>query len=682
MPIVDRGQPDSPGLFRETMPLRKSVGEEQCFTYESGSSPLAGFTIKRGIGRGGFGEVYYALSEGGKEVALKWLCRHLDVELRGIQHCLNLKHPNLLMIYDVRRDTRGDTWVVMEYIHGPSLEQVLASRPQGLTPEEALVWLRGMAAGVAYLHNHGIVHRDLKPGNVFWEEGVVKVGDYGLAKYISCSRRSGQTQSVGTVHYMAPEIAHGRYGKEIDIYAMGIILYEMLTGKLPFDGESAAEILMKHLTAQPDLAPLPPEFRRVIGKALEKDPERRYRSVVDMLADLPRLPVPAGFVGPIPGVSETVNRGALIQPDGGHTRPAPAASAEGSPLPGAAPVILAEEVGGTQGGIFRPIKQTGRRMLAAWHNWRVAAPIKIALLIGALLLVTTHLGFFLLVAVSVLMIALMYRALKRLFRRHGGMKQDEGVVEAEVVEPASIPERSAVPPIAIEGPFPPPTRAEAFHRKLAAMPLRAHVAELLGSLLATVLVAAVVALAGYLVHSFRGHSLNLLQGAWLYLMTIFGCWVVLILAKLWQGREGDVVLRRFLMMVVGFALGTIGYGLADYLHVDLPFDPRWPVIHDWDPPPIFYRDGQPLLPAMIAAFGTLFLLVRWWRLADPLRNSRFSFWGVFGPAIAAVITSAVWVFPAQWLIIPAIAMGITLQLAAPWFTSGPFSQRVLTRATP
>ena len=94
----------------------------------------------------------------------------------------------------------------------------------------------------------------LKPGNIFFDEGIVKIGDYGLAKFISCSRRSGQTESVGTVHYMAPEIANGRYGREIDIYALGIILFEMLTGRVPFEGESVGEVLMKHLTAEPDLS--------------------------------------------------------------------------------------------------------------------------------------------------------------------------------------------------------------------------------------------------------------------------------------------------------------------------------------------------------------------------------------------------------------------------------------------
>ncbi len=194
------------------------------FAYASGTRPLAGYTIKRGIGHGGFGEVYYATSDAGKEVALKLIRRNWDVELRGVTQCLNLKHPNLLSLYDVKQDATGDNWVVMELMSGQSLEEVIAQHPEGLPLAETLAWIHGIAAGVAYLHDHGIVHRDLKPGNIFVDEGIVKIGDYGLSKFMSCSRRSGQqTGSVGTVHYMAPEIANGRYGKEIDIYALGII---------------------------------------------------------------------------------------------------------------------------------------------------------------------------------------------------------------------------------------------------------------------------------------------------------------------------------------------------------------------------------------------------------------------------------------------------------------------------
>src|SRR5689334_9958240 len=95
------------------------------FTYASGAKPLQGYTLKRGIGHGGFGEVYYATSDAGKEVALKLIRRNWDVELRGVNHCLNLKHPNLLALYDVRQDANDDNWVVMELMSGDSLEDVL-----------------------------------------------------------------------------------------------------------------------------------------------------------------------------------------------------------------------------------------------------------------------------------------------------------------------------------------------------------------------------------------------------------------------------------------------------------------------------------------------------------------------------------------------------------------------------
>ena len=225
------------------------------FTYSSGQRPLDGYTLKRGIGRGGFGEVYFAVSDGGKEVALKLLRGNgnPDIELRGVAQCLNLKHPNLVTLYDLNTDAQGDHWVVMEYVAGEPLSVGPQSPSQGLPPELAQQWFLALAKAVAYLHDHGIVHRDLKPGNIFLENGTVKVGDYGLCKFISGSQRTAQTQSVGTVHYMAPEISTGNYSKQIDVYAAGIILYEMLTGQVPFDGESAGEILMKHLTSPPDL---------------------------------------------------------------------------------------------------------------------------------------------------------------------------------------------------------------------------------------------------------------------------------------------------------------------------------------------------------------------------------------------------------------------------------------------
>ena len=274
-PLPDKPRPANPERARAP-----------AFTYAAGAQPLPGYTIKRGLGQGGFGEVYYALSDAGKEVALKVVRRNLEVELRGVTQCLNLKHPNLVGLYDVRTDAEDNYWIVMEYVSGDRLVEIIERHPQGLPEAEAIRTLEGIASAVAYLHDNGIVHRDLKPANIFLENGVVKIGDYGLSKFISVSRRSGQTESVGTVHYMAPEISNGRYGKQIDIYALGILLYELLTGRVPFDGESVGEILMKHLTAEPDLSAAPAGYRAAIARALEKDPERRPKTVEEFLQSI------------------------------------------------------------------------------------------------------------------------------------------------------------------------------------------------------------------------------------------------------------------------------------------------------------------------------------------------------------------------------------------------------------
>lgn len=250
------------------------------FTYRSGQRPLDGYTIKRGVGQGGFGEVYFAVSDGGKEVALKLLRGHSDIELRGVANCLNMKHPNLVHVYDLKEDEHGDKWLVMEYVLGESMASVLNRHPHGVPLNLAKEWFSALARAVGYLHDRGVVHRDLKPANIFIEAGTLKVGDYGLCKSISVSQK--QTRTVGTVHYMAPEVSTGNYSQRIDLYACGVLLHELLTGKVPFDGESDGEILMKHLTATPDLTQVPEVFRPVLAKALDKNPLKRFSSMAEM----------------------------------------------------------------------------------------------------------------------------------------------------------------------------------------------------------------------------------------------------------------------------------------------------------------------------------------------------------------------------------------------------------------
>ena len=160
------------------------------FTYNSGQRPLDGYTLKRGIGRGGFGEVFYALSDGGKEVALKLVHgNNLDVELRGMAQCLNLKHPNLLALFDIRSDAQGDHWVVMEYIAGEPLSAVLNRHPDGLAPSCAQQWFLTLACGGPSSRT-GSCTATLKPANIFLENGTVKIGDYGRASSSAAASRA------------------------------------------------------------------------------------------------------------------------------------------------------------------------------------------------------------------------------------------------------------------------------------------------------------------------------------------------------------------------------------------------------------------------------------------------------------------------------------------------------------
>ncbi len=256
------------------------------YRYQHGDRPLDGYTIQHGLGRGGFGEVYYAVSDAGREVALKAVQNYEDIELRGIRHCMNLKHPQLVSIFDIKHNDEALPFVVMEYIDGPSLREILDQHPEGLGPAKAAFLLKEICKGLTYLHDCGVVHRDLKPHNVFYEQGVVKIGDYSLSKAMTASHRSGHTMTVGTVHYMAPEISMGRYDNTVDIYALGVLLYEMLTGRPPYEGDSMGEVLMKHVAGEVDVSGLQEPFASVIKKALAKEPGQRYQLAQEMIDDL------------------------------------------------------------------------------------------------------------------------------------------------------------------------------------------------------------------------------------------------------------------------------------------------------------------------------------------------------------------------------------------------------------
>jgi serine/threonine protein kinase len=278
-PVIDRVL----DVAGESQTEARGIRPMHTYQYQSGDRPLEGYTIKSAAGHGGFGEVYYAVSDSGREVALKAVQGYEQIELRGIRQCMNLKSPHLVTIFDVKHNDKNQPFVLMEYVAGPSLRDLIDESPGGLGPQKTAFFLREIAKGLSYLHDCGIVHRDLKPANIFYENGYVKIGDYGLSKAINADHHQSQTVTVGTVHYMAPEVGAGKYDRSIDIYAMGVMVYEMLTGHVPFKGDTPSEVLMKHLSSTPDLDEIEEPFREAIRKAMVKDPAKRYQSINEMV---------------------------------------------------------------------------------------------------------------------------------------------------------------------------------------------------------------------------------------------------------------------------------------------------------------------------------------------------------------------------------------------------------------
>jgi hypothetical protein len=693
------------------------------FAYASGSRPLEGYTIKRGVGRGGFGEVYFATSDAGKEVALKLIRRNLEVELRGVTQCLNLKHPNLISLFDIRSDDGGDQWVIMEYVSGESLEDVIDRNPNGMPAEQAVAWMRGMCAGVGYLHDHGIVHRDLKPGNIFIDEGTVKIGDYGLAKFISCSRRSGQTESVGTVHYMAPEIANGRYGREIDTYALGIILYEMLTGHVPFEGESIGEVLMKHLTAEPDLSRVSEPYREIVRRALAKDPDARIKGVGEMLAALPGGASADGSGGGS-ATSNNAAYGASAQPVGQvAAEPAKASPADDGAAkergvgvninlrtdrgPGGAGAYADVEepiwkaIRDVEEPVWKAIRQAFGDVRTWWRGRDLEGlhPLARVLIILAAIYVCIHFfGTAIGLAVPALMCYGIYYLIWSIFvrpglRRHAAELR-EAAGGAAAAAPAA-PRNEAMtaawhPPVEAPPESPADRYAQNVRRRrqrpnwrdrvnqeLVAKPLRAKWAELLGSMLMAACVAALASLIAPVLMGIRGTSDGLALYLWLALVGTLGSWAILVPSKFAEGKVEDQVPMRVTLMLLGGLVGLAAWGLSDALLVQMPSakglqDTSGVISHNmlgWNQPA---AGANPSLAMFVTYFACLFLLVRWWRQAEYTREARLSVWHVVTCVFWALLVHLFWWFPQPAGMMVAGVIAFTTQLSSPWL---PPSQR-------
>ncbi|MCL6581740.1 MAG: Stk1 family PASTA domain-containing Ser/Thr kinase, partial [Firmicutes bacterium] len=213
---------------------------------------------------------------------------------REAQSAASLSHPNVVGVYDVGRQDDVH-YIVMEYVEGKSLKDIIAERGP-LPAEEALRIARQICEALRHAHGHHIIHRDVKPHNVLiTPEGRAKVTDFGIAGAATTSTVTYPGVLLGTVYYFSPEQAQGKYGDErSDLYALGVVLYEMLTGRVPFEGESPVSVALKQIREEPrplrELNPrVPPAAERVVLRAMAKAPELRYQSAAEMLKDLDAL---------------------------------------------------------------------------------------------------------------------------------------------------------------------------------------------------------------------------------------------------------------------------------------------------------------------------------------------------------------------------------------------------------
>lgn len=274
-------------------------------------APLSGrYELEEIVGMGGMSIVYRAWDlKYDREVAVKVLrpefvtdedfIRRFNCEAQAASQ---MSHPNIVNMYDVGQD--GDTrYIVMEYVRGVTLKELI--RQQGkIRPQRAVQITLRILAAIDHAHKNNIVHRDIKPQNILMDREInVKVADFGIAREVNSSSGTlaGNGSIMGSVHYFSPEQANGLPADEkSDLYSVGVVLYEMVTGQVPFNGEAGIAVALKHINEKPlDPSVLNDEVSRglseVILKALEKDSSQRYQNAIEFATDLKRaLKMPSG----------------------------------------------------------------------------------------------------------------------------------------------------------------------------------------------------------------------------------------------------------------------------------------------------------------------------------------------------------------------------------------------------
>ena len=257
------------------------------------------YQVIKNIGEGGMANVYLAYDTIlDRNVAVKVLRGDLANDEKFVRRfqrealaASSLSNPNIVEVYDVGEDN-GEYYIVMEYIEGKHLKQLLKKRGK-LTVSEAVDIVLQITDGLSVAHDSYIIHRDIKPQNIMiLENGLVKITDFGIAMAMNSTQLTQTNSVMGSVHYLPPEQASGKGATlQSDIYSIGILFYELLTGKLPFKGENAVEIALKHLkeplpSIRDELPNIPQSVENIIIKATAKNPKNRYADAREMHEDL------------------------------------------------------------------------------------------------------------------------------------------------------------------------------------------------------------------------------------------------------------------------------------------------------------------------------------------------------------------------------------------------------------
>ncbi|MCH7687869.1 MAG: protein kinase, partial [Planctomycetes bacterium] len=540
-------------------------------------------------------------------------------------------------------------------------------------------------------------------------------------KFISPGRHGAQTQSVGTVYYMAPEVAHGRYGHEVDVYSLGCIVYELLTGRVPFDGESTGEILMKHLSEKPDLSVLPRRLRPVLARALEKDPLRRTPSAAQLEEEFRKAVLGVEIASEIPEASF------LPEATGGNVR-------NGSDRSGS-DLREYDRSGNDRIEVFHPDsmlkvnwkkehksekKRQKREHKAAkranrvfsetthaahrlYHNkpvewrdywWVIVLFIAMLIFASPVVIVLTFFSGMTVLAYCTLahfqgwhIPPILYPVHRAIFPIPGGRYHQQAENLREGVQPPAVdqqPEQPGSPifaePVAEDVPVAKRRKRQYRPEPLTpltrrAIPFRHRMTELTASMAFAVLCTAIITFGITLFAPLLSDAgLNHLSDAGriglFALTTLFAAWGVLLTSKCMEGTSVLTSNRRLMQLFVGAAVGAAAFLTDGLLMVDFhsaEFDGivRRPMFTSVGHFPLA-AESQPTLAGYMLFFAGLFALRRWWWHADAFRRYRFRLASVVLTVLAAGLWSAICGFPFIWAVTFAAAISCVVHLSAAW----------------